>query len=135
MYTKSGKVLESTYNHDIMDPIEKFILWDLCEISHQWDSSTIQATKVRNGSVIGPNRKPDIHFFYDGKILDWEIPYDDLNNKTFYKSVMDMLKALYLIQSIIKKNLELIKRIETSSLKINSNSEGIIDMLKTYDND
>ncbi|CAJ0754590.1 22431_t:CDS:2, partial [Entrophospora sp. SA101] len=113
------------------------------------DSSTIQATKVRNGSVIGPNRKPDIHFFYDGKILDWEllfgeisygpenliIPYDDLNNKTFYKSVMDMLKALYLIQSIIKKNLELIKRIETSSLKINSNSEGIIDMLKTYDND
>ncbi|CAJ0904285.1 10989_t:CDS:2 [Entrophospora sp. SA101] len=112
MYTKSGKVLESTYNHDIMDPIEKFILWDLCEISHQWDSSTIQATKVRNG-----------------------IPYDDLNNKTFYKSVMDMLKALYLIQSIIKKNLELIKRIETSSLKINSNSEGIIDMLKTYDND
>nr|CAG8572528.1 15025_t:CDS:2 [Entrophospora candida] len=79
MYTKSGKVLESTYSHDIMDPMEKFILWDLCEISHQWDSSTSQATKVRNGSVIGPNRKPDIHIFYDGKILDWELLFGEIS--------------------------------------------------------
>jgi hypothetical protein len=36
MYLRSDKVLESTYDHDIMDPIEKFLLWDLCELSHQW---------------------------------------------------------------------------------------------------
>lgn len=54
------------------------------------DSNTSQATKMRNGSIIGPNKKPDIHIFYDGKILNWELLFGETSygtGKTVVQSI------------------------------------------------
>ncbi|CAJ0768420.1 6975_t:CDS:2, partial [Entrophospora sp. SA101] len=64
-----------------------------------------------------------------------KIPYNDLDNETFYKSIVDVMKTLFYIKNIMKKNLETIKKIEKLSFKLSSDLGKTVNILKTYDSD
>ncbi|CAG8840619.1 20931_t:CDS:2, partial [Cetraspora pellucida] len=74
-----------TWAHDIIDPISRFISFDISELRISWDNVMSRATRERNNSDNGPIKKPDIFGTYtnvNGK-YNWEILYGEVSNGPF----------------------------------------------------
>ncbi|CAG8800595.1 12077_t:CDS:2, partial [Dentiscutata erythropus] len=79
-----SSINESTWEHDVLNPIVKYITYDLEEdIFIRWDNVTSKTSQRRNGSK-GPIKKNDIFGVHrnDG-IYEWEVLIGEVSNGPF----------------------------------------------------
>ncbi|CAG8840695.1 14396_t:CDS:2, partial [Gigaspora margarita] len=84
-YKTNLSVNESTWAHDIIDPICRFISFDLSELMIVWDNVMSKATHEKNDADDGPIKKPDILGTYasmDRRYV-WEMLYGEISNGPF----------------------------------------------------
>ncbi|CAG8829625.1 36474_t:CDS:2, partial [Gigaspora margarita] len=84
---QSPSINESTWEHDILDPIVKYITYDLEEdIFIRWDSVTSKASQRRNGTK-GPIKKNDIFGVHKNGSYEWEILLGEVSNGPFINTI------------------------------------------------
>ncbi|CAG8475758.1 19266_t:CDS:2, partial [Racocetra persica] len=73
-YKAKSSINESTWAHNIIDPICQFLNFNLLDLRISWDNVMSQATRERN-DLDGPIKKPDIlgKYFGINATYDWEM--------------------------------------------------------------
>ncbi|CAG8564930.1 43562_t:CDS:2, partial [Gigaspora margarita] len=83
---QSLSINESTWEHDTLQHIVKFITHDLeDDLFVRWDSITNKASKRRNGSK-GPIKKNDIFGVYKSNHYEYEVLLGEVSNGPFFNT-------------------------------------------------
>ncbi|CAG8439936.1 8604_t:CDS:2 [Cetraspora pellucida] len=83
---QSFSINESTWEHDALQPIVKFITYDLeDDLFVRWDSITSKASQRRNGSK-GPIKKNDIFVVHKNNHYEYEVLLGEVSNGPFFNT-------------------------------------------------